>query len=210
MRAKLHRFIPFMVVLLLTLPGCNETLEDEDVSDTIASVVFIDPTQEESDVTDLIVEEDPSTPEIEFRAGHRVDTVLVTIVGDGRNPSGTTFPNDVIITSYTIQWTALDGVLDALVPPDWFAAISVEIPANGSKTFGIEIVRHQDKSPGGVLNDLDCTFGIGAACGSIRRAVATITFSGADIGGSPVTVVGFHTVVFADFGDEVGETLGLF
>ncbi len=210
MSPRMRRFVPWMVVLLLALPACNEDLDDEDVSDTIPSVVFIDPTSEESDVTDLIVEEDPATPEIEFRAGHRVDTVQVTITGDPRNPEGVTFPNDIILTSYTIEWTALDGIADALVPPDWFAGISVEILANGTVTFGIEIVRHQDKSTGGVLNDLDCTIAVGAACGSIRRALATITFSGADIGGQPVTVVGFHTVVFADFGDAVGDTFGLF
>lgn len=208
MRARLRRFIPWAAVLLLALPACQDNLEDEDLSDNIPSVISITPLVGSSDVTDLIAKDDPITAINEFIAVFRADLAVVTVTGDKRNPDATSFANDVILTSYTVQYEALDGISDALLPPDWGATISVEIPAGGTKTFSIEIVRLQDKSAGPLLS-LDCTFGVGASCGEVRRAAVIVTFQGADIGGNPVTATGNLTIVFTDFGDLVGANQGL-
>lgn len=204
----MRRLIPWVAALALALPACQDNIDDTDISDNFASIVTFSPLVGESDVTDLITKDDPATPLNEFEAAVRADQVVVTVNGNQRNALTIGFANDVILTSYTVQSTALDGIADALVPPDWFATINQTIPAGSTVSFTIEIVRLSDKASG-VLADLDCTFGIGASCGQVRRASVLVTFTGADISGHPVTTSGFLTIVFTDFGDGEGADQGL-
>ncbi len=201
MKSRLRRILPVVAILALALPACNDNLDDEDASDNIVSIVSFEPLVGDSDVADSSTIGD----------SYRTDVVSVSMSGDARNAAATTFQNDVILTSYAVQFIPLDGVLDSLVPPDWSASINLQVAANSSVTFTIDIVRAQDKASGGVLNDLDCTIAVGAACGSIRRAAVTVTFTGADIAGKPVSVTGFLTVQFSDFVDPCGsDDQGLF
>jgi len=208
MRSTARWFVPCaMIFSLLALPACQENIDDEDLSSTFPSIISFTPLIGNSDITDLITPDDPATAINEFEAVFRADVLVVTIQGDARSSAGIGFGSDVILTGYTVAYTPLDGAADALFPVDWVAAINQEIPAGGSKTFTIEIVRLQDKA-GGALLDLDCTFGFGA-CSAPRRAVVTVAFTGADISGHPVAVTGNLTIVFADFGDADGEDPGL-
>jgi hypothetical protein len=214
MRRRFHRLIPLLLLLAVFAPACQDDIEDEDLSDNFPNIVTFDPLMGSSDVTDFLVEDDPSTAINEFEAAVRADIVTVTINGNQRNEFAVSFASDVILSSYTVQYTPLDaGVLDAQLPPDWSAAINQEVPAGSAVSFVIEIVRLQDKTPftavPGVLSDLDCTFGVGANCGEIRRAVATVTFAGQDISGHPVVVSGSLTIIFSDFADEEGADVGL-
>jgi hypothetical protein len=214
MRHRFHRLIPLLLLLAAFVPACQDDIEDEDLSDNFPNIVTFSPLIGSSDVTDLLVEDDPSTPINEFEAGVRADLATVTINGNQRNDLALSFASDVILSAYTVTYVPLDaGVLDTQLPPDWSAVINQEIPAGSIVSFGIEVVRLQDKTPftavPGVLSDLDCTFGVGVNCGEIRRAATTVTFIGQDISGHPVSVSGSLTIVFADFGDQEGPDVGL-
>jgi hypothetical protein len=214
MRHRFHRLIPLLLLLAAFVPACQDDIEDEDLSDNFPNIVIFSPLIGESDVTDFLVEDDPSTPINEFEASVRADVATVTVNGNQRNEFALSFASDVILSSYTVQYVPLDaGVLDTQLPPDWSAAINQEVPAGSVVSFVIEIVRLQDKTPfsavPGVLSALDCTFGVGANCGEILRAATTVTFVGQDISGHPVVVSGSLTIVFADFADEEGPDVGL-
>lgn len=215
MRARTRRLIPWMVVLLLALPACQDDLEDEDISDNIPSMVRFEPLVGFSDVVDMETEDDIATAANECTDVIRADLVAVVVDANPRNTEATTFPNDVVLTSYTVQFTPLDAaVLDSDLPGDFTAAISQEIQVDTRTTFDIEIVRIQDKQ---AILDLACRFGptagscgaVGAACGVVRQAATTVTFRGEDLAGKPVTLVGFLTIEFRDFADAPGPSPGL-
>ncbi|MGH2626990.1 MAG: hypothetical protein ACRDHY_10110, partial [Anaerolineales bacterium] len=215
MKSRWRRMLVLAAVFALFLPACNEDLENEDLSDNLPSFVQFTPLVGFSDVLDMETADNPLSAPNECLDGRRADVVSVTLRANVRNPDATGFPNNVVLTSYTVQFIPLDAtVLDSQLPPDFTGAISRELPACSTSTFSIEIVRIQDKQ---FLFDLDCALGpvagscgaIGAACGTIRQAAAIVTFSGTDVSGHPVTLQGALTVEFGDFNDAAGPTTGL-
>jgi hypothetical protein len=207
MRSIKRRIIPWLAALTLAVPACQQAIDDPDVSDNLPAIVTFTPLTGESDVTDLIVKDDPATAINEQEAVFRADKVTVTIQGNPRNSFASGFASDVIFTSYTVQYAPLDGLAPALIPPAWNAGINQTVPAGGAVTFDIEIVRLIDKEAG-PLTSLDCTIGVGI-CDLPRRAIATVNFDGADISGHPVVATGLLTITFADFGDAEGADQGL-
>ncbi len=217
MKWKLRQLIPLVAILALALPACNDNLDDEDLSPNFPTMVSFDPLVGFSDVLDVLVEDDPVSPLNECVDTIRSDFVTVNIDANQRGDFATTFPNDVILTAYAVQFTPLDAaVLDTELPADFVGAISQELTVGSATSFSIEIVRIQDKQ--GII-DLGCFGGpfagdcaggfVGANCGVIRQAGVTVTFTGEDVAGNPASVVGFLTIEFGDFGDAVGATLGL-
>ncbi len=215
MKWKLRRLIPLVAILALILPACNSHLDDEDLSPNFPSMVSFTPLVGFSDVLDMLVEDDLLSGINECLDTIRSDSVTVTIDANQRSSFASTFPNDVILTDYTVEFVPLDAaVLDTELPADFIGVISQEIPVGTQTSFSIEIVRIQDKQ--GII-DLGCSLGpvagscggVGANCGVIRQAGVTVTFTGEDVAGNPASVVGFLTIEFGDFGDAAGPTLGL-
>jgi len=209
MRSIKRRIIPWLAALTLAMPACQQAIDDPDISDNLPAIVTFTPLTGESDVTDLIVKDDPTTAINELEAVFRADKVTVTIQGNPRNTFAglSAFASDVILSSYTVQYAPLDGLSAALIPTTWSAGINETIPAGGAVTFDIEIVRLIDKVAG-PLTSLDCTIGVGI-CDLPRRALVTVNFDGADISGHPVVATGLLTITFADFGDAEGADQGL-
>jgi hypothetical protein len=215
MKLKLRYLIPLAVVLALALPACNDNLDDEDISQNLPSMVSFQPLVGFSDILDVLTVDDPNTALNECTDTIRSDSVTVTVDGNPRSSFATTFPNDVILTDYQVEFVPLDAaVLDTELPADFSGVISQEIPVGTTTSFSIEIVRIQDKQ--GMI-DLACSLGpsagdcgaVGANCGVVRQAGVTVIFTGEDVAGNPATLVGFLTIEFGDFGDAPGATLGL-
>lgn len=215
MKWKLRQLFPLVAILALALPACNDNLDDEDLSPNFPSMVGFSPLVGFSDVLDVLVEDDINTGVNECLDTIRSDSVTVIVDANQRGDFATTFPNDVVLTDYAVQFVPLDAaVLDTELPADFVGVISQELPVGAVTSFSIEIVRIQDKQ--GII-DLGCSLGpaagscgaVGANCGVIRQAGVTVTFTGEDVAGNPASLVGFLTIEFGDFGDAVGPTFGL-
>jgi hypothetical protein len=114
------------------------------------------------------------------------------------SPTGPTTINSITIERYHVDFRRADGrnAPGVDVPHSFDGAATFTIPADGTATFGFELVRLQAK----LEPPLKALVNGGAAV--FISTLAEITFYGHDQAGNEVTVKGSLQVNFGDFGDE--------
>jgi hypothetical protein len=104
--------------------------------------------------------------------------------------------NAVTITRYTVTYRRNDGRntpgIDVPFPFD--GAVTGTVSGAGSLTLGFELVRHEAKFTGPLVQLV--------TDGNIITTIADVTFYGKDQVGNDVSVTGSMVIEFANFGDQ--------
>ncbi len=113
-------------------------------------------------------------------------------------PAGAATPsalNQVTINRYQVVYRRSDGrnTPGVDVPHPFDSAVTVTLPADGAATTAFELVRHTAKG--------EAPLAALRTSGVIISTVADITFSGSDLAGNTVSVMGSIGVQFGNFGD---------
>lgn len=128
------------------------------------------------------------------------DNAEVTLVAELKGQSSSSsFFNNVLITSYRIEYIRADGnnAPGVDVPFAVEGFISYEVPINGIAIFPLVVVRHLAKLESPLLE---------LRGGGIVATSARITFYGEDIAGDAISTTGFVEIHFTNFGDEDEDT----
>lgn len=127
------------------------------------------------------------------------DTATATLTVQAKNSTLPTTPiNAVTITRYRVVFRRADGrnTPGVDVPYGFDGAASVTIPAGGSGTVAIDLIRHQAKLEPPLRN----LVGFGGL--GFISTIAEITFYGHDQNGNELTATASMDVQFGDFADE--------
>lgn len=129
------------------------------------------------------------------------DVARVTLrlaLKDPGTPGAATTPstlNQVTITRYQVVFRRSDGrnTAGVDVPYPFDSAITLTVPADGTATGSLELVRHtaKEEAPLAALRN----------SAVVIATVADITFSGTDLAGNAVAITGSIGVQFGNFGD---------
>jgi hypothetical protein len=116
-------------------------------------------------------------------------------IGSPASPNAPSPLNAVTITRYHVRYVRSDGrnVQGVDVPYEWDGAATFTVPADGSATGGIYLVRSQAKreAPLAPLVNND----------TLISTIAYVTFYGHDQTGREVSVTGTIEIMFGNFGD---------
>jgi hypothetical protein len=142
----------------------------EDADGNMIPTIFNDPGQ----VTMRMVLKDPGVPGI---------------------PASPSALNEVTVYRYHVQFVRADGrsVPGVDVPYPFDGGVAFTIPADGTVTFGFNLVRHiaKQESPLRALRDQ----------ANIISTIAEVTFYGRDQAGNDLSTVGRIQVEFGNFAD---------
>jgi hypothetical protein len=125
------------------------------------------------------------------------DNATLTVQSIAKNQNSPTLGplNDVILEEYSVRFRRTDGheVEGVDVPYSFMGTVQILVPANGSATAPILIVRHTAKLEPPLANLT------GAGGADIITTFAEITLFGHTTSGKAVTTTGRLEVHFADF-----------
>jgi hypothetical protein len=127
------------------------------------------------------------------------DTASASITIQAKNPVVLTTPmNAVTITRYHVTFRRTDGrnTPGVDVPYGFDGAVAVTIPAGGTGSVGIDLIRHQAKLEPPLRN----LIGLGGL--GFINTIAEITFYGHDQNGNELMATASMDVHFGDFADE--------
>jgi hypothetical protein len=104
--------------------------------------------------------------------------------------------NAITITRYTVNYRRNDGrnTPGVDVPYPFDGAVTGTISGTGSTTLSFELVRHQAKETGPLVQLI--------STGNIITTIADVTFYGKDQVGNDVSVSGSMVIEFGNFGDQ--------
>jgi len=104
--------------------------------------------------------------------------------------------NAITITRYTVNYRRNDGrnTPGVDVPYPFDGAVTSTIGGTGSTTISFELVRHQAKETGPLVQLI--------STGNIITTIADVTFYGKDQVGNDVSVSGSMVIEFGNFGDQ--------
>ena len=104
--------------------------------------------------------------------------------------------NAITITRYTVNYRRNDGrnTPGVDVPYPFDGAVTGTINGTGSTTISFELVRHQAKETGPLVQLI--------TTGNIITTIADVTFYGKDQVGNDVSVSGSMVIEFGNFGDQ--------
>jgi len=104
--------------------------------------------------------------------------------------------NQVTITRYTVTYRRNDGhnTPGVDVPFPFDGAVTGTVGGTGTATLGFELVRHQAKETGPLVQLI--------SNGNIITTIADVTFYGKDQVGNDVSVTGSMVIEFGNFGDQ--------
>ncbi len=128
------------------------------------------------------------------------DTGFVTLrlaMKDATSATEPTTNNEITITSYHVRFTRADGrnTPGVDVPYAFDGAITGTVKSGGTLTLNFVLVRGQAK----LEAPLEALRGLGGAV--MITSIAEVTFYGRDQTGNQMSVTGYITINFADFGD---------
>jgi len=116
-------------------------------------------------------------------------------IGDPASPASPSPLHEVTITRYRVEYRRSDGrnTQGVDVPYAIDGAVTATVPADGTATFGFELVRNTAKreAPLAALRNGQ----------TLITVIADVTFYGRDQAGNEVSVTGSIEVTFGNFGD---------
>jgi hypothetical protein len=140
---------------LFALLGCSTLSNNPDRSDTILEVVSVTP-----------VSSDPTATTVD-------DTTTIVVKAVPRNPAATTVFNDVNLTTYRVEYSALLAPISGIITTGF-------VPAGGTATLNLVVVSGAAK--------------MGAFAGS--TITARITIKGKDLSDHDVSFVAVTAITF--------------
>lgn len=169
---KLFSLMAILILTLIITPSCNDAIDDPDFSDSLVTVVSIEP-QPFCSI--------PSTqgdPPVFWD-----DNATFVLANDPKDLDHLpTMYRDVVISRYTISYTYQDQ--GGGIAPPFTEYLNVKIEGGQTAQFDAMVVRAVDKMAGYFVSGLD--------------AIATIMFYGKDVGGEDVEVTATFTINFRD------------
>jgi hypothetical protein len=149
-----------------------------------------------SDVETLIEDDDGNLiPTIFNDPGQATIRLTLKDPGVPGIPASPTTLNEVTLTRYRVVYRRADGRnapgVDVPFPID--GALTATVPAEGSVTFGYNLVRHNAKMEAPLVTLINQP--------QMISTLAEVTFFGRDQAGNDVSVTGHIQVEFGNFGD---------
>jgi hypothetical protein len=145
-----------------------------------------------SDVVTRLRDDDPASCTVLNDTG----SVSMSLVAKNpTTPGGPSTLNSVTITRYRVEYFRTDrpnAVQGVDVPYSWDSGVTVTIPAGGSASAGINLVRHVAKSEPPLANLRNSNV--------LLSMVVRVTLYGLDQAGNEVVVSGNIDGTFGDFG----------
>lgn len=204
MRARMFKPLAFAVVgaAAIASAGCGEYIQDQGrapVQVVINSLTASSATGNgngttilQSDVITRVVASDPSSCSILNDPG---SVQMSLVLKNPDLPGGPSALNSVTITRYRVEYLRTDrqnAVQGVDVPYAWDSGVTITIPAGGSASAGINLVRHVAKSEPPLANLRNSAV--------LLSMVVRVTLYGRDQAGNEVVVSGDIDGTFGDFG----------
>lgn len=168
----MKKFLLAASVLMLTffLPCCNDATDDPDYSDSIVTIISVEPM--------------PfcSVPAPDANQVYHDDNATFTFSNHPKNVDAKgTFYNDVVLNSYTVYYRFPAGTGTDF---SFSQNISVRVASGGTAQFDTVVVRASDKMDGDFTSGVDVD--------------ATVYFYGKDVSGEDVQTSVMFTINFRD------------